>query len=99
MVHPFFASDLDKVRVAHLADVMVNRLRGEAELRRDLADRHLLRPKQIDDPPPGFVGQELERLRILDDLECLHRSPPEQCLCSIINVSITETKALLTTIK
>ncbi len=80
VVHAFLASDLDEVRVAHLSDVMIDRLRRESELRRNLAHRHLLRPEKIDNSSPCFVREKLECFGALDDLECLHRPPPEQCM-------------------
>src|SRR5437899_2162997 len=80
VVHPLLAGDLDQVRLAHLTDVMIDRLRREPELRRNLAHRHLLRPEKIDDPSPCFVREELKCFGALDDLECLHWPPPEQCM-------------------
>src|SRR6266581_783803 len=83
MIHPFLASDLHEARIAHLADVVVDRLRREVELRRDLAHGHLLRSQQVDHAPSGLVPEQLERLRVSDHLERLHGrlGTMNICLC------------------
>src|SRR5207247_11100797 len=83
MVHALFAGDLDHTGIPQLADVMVDRLRRQVQFPRDLAHGHLLRSKEVDDPPSCLVPQQLKRLGVFDELECL-RSGLEQCMFAAV---------------
>ena len=84
MVHALFAGDLDHARIPQLADVMVDRLRRQVQFPRDLAHGHLLRSKEIDDPPSGLVPQQLKRLGVFDELECLRSGLGTMYVCGCL---------------
>src|SRR5713226_5202149 len=75
------ARDLDHAGVAQLPDMMVDRLRGQVQFSRDLAHGHLLGPQQVDDSSTRLVSEELERLGIRNEFECLHANLGTTYVC------------------